>query len=378
MSLRSAIAPVLMVILVLAQSSMSKSFSGVWQGPWIVIAIFAVAYICAYMWRSQMRGFVPIFAMASLSGVAVGLAGAGLPVDGVTAWHAGTMTNISVHVSARMFTLISLATMVALIALGASMTKKVAGYLAEALSIAGFIVGASIVFEGLVLGHPVSYQCKMMDNPGCAATFSVFGMLWLLAHTRRTRELLRIENTIITGLLLGLMAALLILVKASTPAASAAAGLLFLLWKERPKAAIAIACASAVVVCAAAGSGAYSIERDGSGRIEVWKYAFDYWRESWSRIVFGAGLGTTVMRLPLLSGQGWYVLHGDVLQVILELGIVGLGSALLAVSRVVKGLASDSAMLAVCISIGVSMITNFSGHIAIDSLWLLALVRSSI
>lgn len=375
--MRQAILPALIVIATFATAAAARTFSGVWQGGWIPIMIGATVVASIHMWKNQMRAFVPLFVVASLSGIAVGLAGAGLPLDGGTVWKIATMTNISVHVSTRMFSLISMVTILGMIAMAMLMTKRVAGYLAEALSIGGLLAALSILYQGLVMKNDVSWRVWFMDNPGCAATFCVFGLLWLLARTRETRELLVVEKRILTCALVTILVTMLALVKASTPIAAASVGLIFLLVREKPMATLAlipVVMAAAVV----AWVGGYSITTDASGRLEMWTLVFYYWQSSWVMIVFGKGLGTTVMTGPLLTGQGWYSLHSSILQVAFELGVVGLAALSVAVGRVFYGLRSDAASMVVALAFLATMYTNFSSQIPLYALWMVALARRSI
>jgi hypothetical protein len=375
---QNMILPIAIVGLMVAQHTFSKNFSTHWQGGWAVIAMFATIMVSIAMWRRGLWAFVPIFVVMVLSGLAVGMAGMGFPTAGFTEWPVGAMSNISIHVSARMFSMISVASVISLIALGLTISKTTAEYLAEALAIAGAFTGLTIIYEGLILKHPVHLQVWVMDNPGCAATFSIFGTLWLLAHSRSSREITTRDRTLLTAAIVLAVGVLLFIVKSSTPIMAAAAGLLFIVSLERPKIAGMLLALGTIVAILVGRSKGYSLEADASGRMEIWRAADTYWRADPVRMLLGNGLGTTTIVLPLLTAEGWYTLHSDFVQILFELGILGLLTVSVAILRTVWGVRENRAMMAVACAFLISMTTNFTGHISINALWILAFVRMSI
>lgn len=374
----SYLMPVALVGLVMAQHTLSKNFSSTWQGGWAIIAMVATFIVARLMWQAKLAYFIPLFVVVVLSGLGIGLAGSGFPTSGITDWPIGKMTNISVHVSSRMFSLISLVSFVSMVVIGISISKKTANIISWCLCAAGIFTGISIIVEGLFLGHPVSHQVWIIDNPGCAATFSVFGHLWLLAKIRESRNIARGKNIALALVIILSLSAVLFLVKASTPIAAAAIGVLMLLKAENPRAALTVLLLTGAAAVAFIYFHGYSIESDASGRTDVWRKAYEFWSADNVRMALGKGLGTTTMVLPLLTSQGWYFLHSDLLQIPFELGLLGLGAALLAGGRVMYGLREDRAMIVVAAAFAVTMVTNFSSHISIDALWALVLVRRAV
>jgi hypothetical protein len=79
-------------------------------------------------------------------------------------------------------------------------------------------------------------------------------------------------------------------------------------------------------------------------RGEAWGIALTWWKESWRTMLFGHGLGTVKLMIPYLQAQAgitgggrYYIwLHNDWLQILCELGVVGLALSVWSAVTLIK------------------------------------------
>jgi hypothetical protein len=371
--------PIALVLFVLAQHSITKSFSGTWQGGWVYIAAFAVFYVSIAMWKQGMKAFIPLFAWVCLSGTAVGFTGMGYPMEGTTTWPTGEYTNASISTSVRFFSLQALAIFIAMSAIGVSISKQHARHLTNALSAASFFVALSIMFDKVVLHKEVKLQVTIIDNPSMCASMAVLGILYVAASllTDKHLKITSKRRALYVSVCTALLVTTLVLVSRHTPITMAGAGLWVIVAKYRPRiAGVLLLFAAAALIYVFPTQAA--IESGSSGRIEFWRILYTYWSGSWDRIIFGTGVGTTTLLQPLLSGAGNFFSHSSWGQIPFELGCMGSAAALMAFGRVIYGLRKSLPMLVLAAAYAACMVSNFPNSSSIHALFLLVILRRSV
>ncbi len=370
--------PLLLSLSLMLQHTMPGSFAGVWQGGWPIIGAFALWTLYTPMHQAKFAGYWPLIAWVGLSGIAVGLAGYGYPIEGSTHWPAvGELSNISVATSIRMFSLSSLSIFLLVCFMIASLSNKTAKVLSRWLGLCGVVTALSIIFEGLVLRHNVKIQVAIGDNPSMSATFAVIGIVYVISSCAQSRTLAAISRNRAIAALSVLLMTMLLMVGRSTPMLAAAAGLFVLVRRKCPKLSLAAALVGGGILILRWPTQA-AFEAMASGRVEVWSAMLYYWKASKARMLFGTGLGTVPMLIPLLTGQGWFFAHSDIIQLGFTLGIVGLLVFGLALWRYAIAIKGNVALQATSAAFLASTFTDFPLSSPLHLLWIIAFLGSTI
>lgn len=111
-----------------------------------------------------------------------------------------------------------------------------------------------------------------------------------------------------------------------------------------------------------------------SGRTWIWKIAMN-WLVEHEKLLFGSGLSTTTVLLPMIQvenkqehNQWFFWLHNDFLQIMFELGIVGLSAFLVMCTNAIYIIRHNERLLPAVVAYGLCMITNFPLHLPIHAL----------
>jgi hypothetical protein len=115
-----------------------------------------------------------------------------------------------------------------------------------------------------------------------------------------------------------------------------------------------------------------------SGRFQIWGWALDWFaNSSWSIILFGSGVGTTRVLLPIIEKSNplfqdhigwWWFTHNDWLQIMLEQGLVGIFSAMILAFGVLWNSRRNPQLFRAVCAYGVVMFSNFPLHWALHAL----------
>lgn len=285
----------LALVCLCAALSTSRTYGVLWLAPWGVI--FAAGLSWQVLSNNADR-----WARALFSYVIVQAAwGAFMPLvwRDAPGMQAQVLMASSLAAGASLFAVVSVITV--------SDFLSAMGHAATSLAGLGITTSISIVVAFLA-GVDVTRQVPLFSNPSLAGSFVVLTMPMALAVLRSHK---------LTVAVIALSATAVLLTKAIAPAIA----FLFVL-------SVLFAGASVFGVAAMI----VAVLRFGppstNGRWDVWVAAVNRWfAHGWDAIVFGVGPGSMEVLLPSWQGREgtWTNLHNELLQVPVELGLIGAG-----------------------------------------------------
>lgn len=201
---------------------------------------------------------------------------------------------------------------------------------------------------------------QLFDNPTQAA--------WWIAITAPITLLWQSPPWAKLGIF-SLFGAAILQANASTPILAFCPAVFLLFWQSFPRRYLI----AGIVALAVFTFSRYSVENliEPGARYEVWKLALDWWYgENLYRVFFGWGLGSVKVMIPHIQrlmgvdgpGTMYIWLHNDWLQVLCELGAVGLALALWCTAYLVKKAWAFPEALCSLVAYGIVMITQFPIH----------------
>lgn len=333
------------------------SLNGVWMTKWLWL--LAAILFCVFQATRRQKHFEMSLALsyALLSGV-------------VTAFYFQGLYKgqpFEIQSALRQSALMSTVVLGALAWHMNGISGTMALFYERALALGG-VACSVFVIACAALGFDVTLRVPVLENPSTAGTFIVVTLFLVRYHLKNPWRQLGA---------LALACVAVVLLKATTPLVALVAALLVAgASQERSWKAWAIrgvVVAGVLAFCLM--SQPWATWASDSGRFAIWRMYIEWWatftNEHWTAYVFGTGLGTTRVLLPLAQvaagadvekGPWFFWLHNDWLQLQIELGIVGMSFVMAFAFETFRRAWRSPSLLGAATAFAVSMLPNFSIH----------------
>jgi hypothetical protein len=262
------------------------------------------------------------------------------------------------------------------------------------LGIFGLICGFSVILTPL-FGLDPKLRVLFLINPSMAGSFIACALPlfylthreWMLGQEKKGGV---VSNFFILVPLL--ICGVAIVMTGASSALLALAVILgiswMLLFRSYPRAmgAVALLAISYLFIFWVSGSDVLEPLLNSTGRFDAWRIAYkNFTASSFHTWIFGYGLGSTRVLMPLfqvdngmnIADGKWFLwLHSDWLQIIFELGLLGIGAGLVFFATLVKAARREPLLLMSACAFASTMLTNFPLHSGLHSLLGAIIVRA--
>jgi hypothetical protein len=247
------------------------------------------------------------------------------------------------------------------------LTKKQMDFMEQSLAFSGFITGG-VIISWRLLGHDVTLEVPLFDNPSMAACFVAISCFILDRDVIKRFE----GSTILRAIFWSSGIVAVLLTKSSAPLVALAAGFSALTFRRFPLSTIGVAVSGAVAFIRYGGE--YASD---NSRFEMWNWMLTKWWDSgpfaWA---FGLGIGTTRVHLPIVAVDygkeqlgSFFWMHNDWLQTFVEQGVFGFASLLLLAYGILSRAYNRPMLHAGLVAYAAVMFFNFPLHYPVHALF---------